>query len=52
VDTGSKNLEICVLERGHPLRLLTDEEVAHCIERVEGDKKKEEEERKKAALKH
>jgi hypothetical protein len=51
VDTGGKNLEICVLEHGHPLRLLTDEEVTHCTERVAGDKKKEEEEKKKAALK-
>ncbi|KAH7823217.1 putative Proteasome subunit alpha type-7-B [Monocercomonoides exilis] len=50
VDTGSKNLEICVMECGKPMRILADAEITACIERVEGEKKKEEEEKKKKLM--
>lgn len=50
VDTGTKNLEICIIECGKALRLLSDADITQCIERVEGEKKKEEEERKKQAM--
>jgi hypothetical protein len=49
VDTGSKNIEICVLEPNKPLRILNEEETQQCIDRVEGDKKREADEKKKAA---
>ena len=51
VDTGTKNLELCVIEPGKGLRLLPDAEVTSCIERVEGEKKQEEAERKKKVMK-
>lgn len=47
VDTGTKNIELCVIECGKGLRILPDTEVTTCIERVEGEKKQEEAERKK-----
>ncbi|KAK2948911.1 putative Proteasome subunit alpha type-7 [Blattamonas nauphoetae] len=50
VDTGSKNIEVCVIEDGKQMKLLSDAETTACIERVEGEKKKEEEEKRKKVM--
>lgn len=50
VDTGTKNIELCVIKADTGLTVLPDADVNKCIERVEGEKKKEEEEKKKSVL--
>ena len=51
VDTGAKNIELCVIAPGKGLTLLPDAAVSECIARVEGEKKAEEAEKKKNVMK-
>ena len=49
VQTGSKNIEMAVMERGKPMRLLETNEIEEYVKQIE--KEKEEEAEKKKAKK-